>query len=485
MPGLDPAQLGLGDMDAASFRRHAAEVAERIAGYLTNVTELPVVPPVAPGGVRAQLPAAPPEEAEPFEALLADFDRLILPNSTHWQHPGFLAYFPSNTTGPGILGEFLAAGLNVNAMLWRTGPSATELEQVSLDWLRQLVGLPGTFAGTINDTASSSTMYALAAAREAAGLGIRQEGLAGRPDVPRLAVYCSEDAHSSVDKAVITLGLGLEGVRRLPTDEQFRLDVGALRAAIAEDRRRGVRPLAVVATVGTTSTTAVDPVSAIADVCEREGLWLHVDGAYAGSAAVLPECRWAMAGTERADSIVVNPHKWMLVPLDCSALFTRRLDVLRQAFSLTPEYLTTSLGEDVFNLMDYGVSLGRRFRALKLWFVIRYFGAAGIRARLAEHIRLAQLFRSWVDESDDFERLTPAPFSVVCFRWHPTGLDDEAALDAANARLLERVNATGEVFLSHTRTRGRYTIRLAVGNIRTTEKEVRRAWELLRGEAEG
>ncbi|HEX9109214.1 MAG TPA: pyridoxal-dependent decarboxylase, partial [Longimicrobiales bacterium] len=230
-------------------------------------------------------------------------------------------------------------------------------------------------------------------------------------------------------------------------------------------------------------TTAVDPVPAIADICQAEGLWLHVDGAYAGSAAVIPECRWAMAGVERADSLVVNPHKWMLVPLDCSALFCRRMDVLRRAFSLTPEYLTTSLGEDVFNLMDYGVSLGRRFRALKLWFVMRYFGAAGIRARLAEHIRLAQLFRGWVDESDVFERLTPAPFSVVCFRWHPAGLDEEAELDAANARLLERVNATGEVFLSHTRTRGRYTIRLAVGNVRTTEAEVRRAWELLNSEA--
>jgi aromatic-L-amino-acid decarboxylase len=371
--------------------------------------------------------------------------------------------------------------VNVNAMLWRTGPSATELEQLSLDWLRQLLHLPSGFVGTINDTASSSTLYALAAAREAAPeLRIRERGLAGRRDVPPLRVYCSEDAHSSVDKAVLTLGLGLEGVRRIPTDDQYRMDVEALARAMAADRDRGARPLAVVATVGTTSITAVDPVPAIAAICEREQCWLHVDAAFAGTAAVVPEMRWALEGVERADSIVVNPHKWMFVPLDCSALFTRRPEVLRRAFSLTPEYLTTSLGDDVFNLMDYGVSLGRRFRAIKLWFVIRYFGAAGIRARIAEHIRLGQLFARWVDRSPDFERLAPAPFSVVVFRWHPAGLDDEPELDRANADLLERLNATGEVFLSHTRAKGRYALRLAIGNIRTQEEHVRRAWELLR-----
>ncbi len=480
MPSLDPAQRQLGDMDADAFRRHAAAVTELIARYLEDVASRPVVPAVEPGQLRAALPSAPPAEPEPFEALLADFDRLILPNATHWQHPGFLAYFPSNTSGPGILGEYLAAALNVNAMLWRTGPSATELEQVALDWLRQLIGLPEGFMGTINDTASSSTLYALAAAREAAPeLRIRQEGLAGRPDIPAMRVYCSEDAHSSVDKAVVTLGLGLSGVWRVPMDDDYRLDVRALERAIASDRARGVRPIAVVATVGTTSTTAIDPVPAIADICERERLWLHVDAAYGGSAAVVPAMRWVMDGTGRADSLVVNPHKWLFTPLDCSALFTRRPDVLRRAFSLTPEYLATSLGDDVLNLMDYGVSLGRRFRALKLWFVLRYFGASGLEARVAEHIRLGQLFREWVDASPAFERLAPAPFSVVVFRWHPPGLDDGAALDAANARLLERVNATGEAFLSHTRAKGRYAIRLAVGNIRTREEHVRRAWELL------
>ncbi|HEX9108440.1 MAG TPA: pyridoxal-dependent decarboxylase [Longimicrobiales bacterium] len=484
MPPLDPAQRELGDMDPAAFRRHAAEVAERIARYFETLSDRPVVPATRPGEVRAQLPVAPPQEAEPLESILADVERYLMPHGTHWQHPGFLAYFPSNTSGPGILAEFLAAALNWNAMMWRTGPAATELEQVALDWLRQLIGLPDGFMGTINDTASTSTLYALAAAREAVPeLRIRELGLAGRPDLPPLRVYCSEEAHSSVDKAVLTLGLGLAGLRRIPTDAEYRMDVAALEAAIAQDRACGVRPLAVVATIGTTSTTSIDPVPAIADICQREGLWLHVDAAYAGAAAMIPDMRWIMAGTERADSLVSNPHKWMFVPVDCSALFTRRPDVLRRAFSLTPEYLTTTMGDQAFNLMDYGVALGRRFRALKLWFVLRYFGAAGMRERFGEHIRLGQLFRRWVDDAPDFERLAPAPFSVVCFRWHPAGLDNETALDTANARLLERVNATGEVFISHTRARGRYALRVAVGNIRTREEHVKRAWELIRENA--
>ncbi|HET9984209.1 MAG TPA: pyridoxal-dependent decarboxylase [Longimicrobiales bacterium] len=478
----DAPQRDLTDMDPEEFRRYGKEVVERIAEYLARPEAWPVLPPVRPGEVRAALPPHPPGEGEPMEAILEDFDRLILPNTTHWNHPGFFAYFAISGSAAGVLGEALTAALNVNAMLWRTGPAATELEEVTLDWLRQLLGLPREMMGTINDTASTSTLYALAAAREMwPELRIREHGLAGRSDVPAMRVYCSEEAHSSVDKAVITLGLGLSGVRRLPTDAEYRMDVGALERAIAEDRALGVRPLAVVATVGTTSTTSVDPVREIAAVCEREALWLHVDAAYGGSAAVLPELRWAMEGAERADSIVVNPHKWLFVPLDCSVLYTRRPEVLRRAFSLTPEYLTTTAGDEVLNLMDYGVALGRRFRSLKLWFVLRWFGATGLQARLAEHIRLAQLFRGWVATSADFELLAPAPFSVVVFRHHPPGMDDEAELDRLNAALLERVNASGEVFLSHTRAKGRYAIRLAVGNIRTREAHVRRAWEIVRG----
>jgi aromatic-L-amino-acid decarboxylase len=415
-----------------------------------------------------------------MEAILSDFDRLIVPATTHWNHPGFFAYFAITGSAPGILGETLAAALNVNAMLWRTGPAATELEEVSLDWLRQLLGLPEGLMGIINDTASSSTLSALAAAREAASeLRIREDGLAGRADLPPLRVYCSEDAHSSVDKAVLTLGLGLQGVRHVPTDAEHRMDVRALERMIAEDRQAGARPIAVVATVGTTSTTAVDPVPEIAEVCRREGLWLHVDAAYGGALALLPEQRHVLAGCELADSIVMNPHKWLFVPIDCSVLFTRRPDVLKRAFSLIPEYLKVPEGEEVRNLMDYGVALGRRFRALKLWFVLRYFGAEGLAARIREHVRLARLFTAWVDEAEDFERLAPAPMSVVVFRHRPPGVDDEEALGAHNARLLERLNATGEVFLSHTRVRGRYALRLAVGNLRTTEAEVRRVWELV------
>ncbi|MBX6362770.1 MAG: amino acid decarboxylase [Gemmatimonadetes bacterium] len=472
-------------MDPDEFRRYGKEVVERIAAYLERPESWPVLPPVRPGELRAALPAHPPQTGEPMEAILEDFDRLILPHTTHWNHPGFFAYFAISGSAAGVLGEALTAALNVNAMLWRSAPAATELEQVTLDWLRQLLGLPAEMMGTINDTASLSTLHALAAAREMwPELRVRQEGLAGRADVPAMRVYCSEEAHSSVDKAAVTLGLGLAGVRRVPTDAEYRMDVGALARAIAEDRARGVRPLAVVATVGTTSTTSVDPVREIAAVCEREALWLHVDAAYGGAAAVLPELRWALEGVERADSVVVNPHKWLFVPLDCSVLYTRRPEVLRRAFSLTPEYLTTPVGDEALNLMDYGVALGRRFRALKLWFVLRWFGATGLQAQLAEHIRLAQVFRGWVDMSADFERLAPAPFSVVVFRHHPPGVDDEAELDRLNAALLERVNASGEVFLSHTRAKGRYAIRLAVGNIRTRETHVRRAWEILRGAAD-
>ncbi|MGK7313288.1 MAG: pyridoxal phosphate-dependent decarboxylase family protein [Candidatus Longimicrobiales bacterium M2_2A_002] len=467
------------DMPPDELREQGRAVIDRIADYLAHPESVDVLPALRPGDVRRRLPPEPPEEPEPFDRILDDYDRLIVPNTTHWNHPGFFAYFGITGSGPGILGEALAAALNVNAMLWKSGPAQTELEEVTLGWLRQMLGLPDTFHGVINDTASSSTLYALAAAREAAGLDVRARGLAGRDDIPPLRVYCSEEAHSSVDKAVITLGLGAENVVRLPTDDAFRLDPSALEAAVRRDREAGLRPLAVVATIGTTGVTAVDPVPAIADVCERHDLWLHVDGAYGGTAAVVPELRHVLDGVDRADSVVVNPHKWMFVPIDCSAAWTRHPDVLRQAFSLTPEYLKT--GETgVTNLMDYGVSLGRRFRALKLWFVIRYFGRSGIIDAIREHQRLARVFAEWIDDDPDFEILAPVTFSVVAFRFHPSGEDDEARLDAMNAELLDRVNASGEVFLSHTRVDGRYAIRLAVGNLRSTEEHVRRAWTLVR-----
>jgi aromatic-L-amino-acid/L-tryptophan decarboxylase len=474
----DAADVRVGDMDAEEFRRQGYAVIDRIADYLQNGHEMPVLAPVSRGVLLDVLPAEAPSRGEPMEDILADYDRFILPATTHWNQPGFLAYFANSGSGPGILGEALAAGLNVNAMLWRTGPAATELEEVAVDWLRQMLGLSPEFEGVINDTASSSTLYALAAARElASDLHIREKGLAGRSDVPRLRVYCSEEAHSSVDKAVITLGLGLSGVRHIPTDHNYAMDADALATAIAEDRAAGIRPLAVVATVGTTSTTAIDPVPRIAEICEREDIWLHVDAAYGGPAAIVPEMRWILDGTERAHSIVVNPHKWLFVPMDCSILYTKRPELVRGAFSLTPEYLTTTDG-DVKNLMDYGVSLGRRFRALKLWFVLRYFGVDGITYRLREHLRLARLFATWVDDAHDFQRLAPVRFSVVVFRSTPERLSEEQT-DAHNAALMERLNATGEVFISHTRAKGRYALRVAIGNIRTAEEHVRRTWDLL------
>ncbi|HSL20823.1 MAG TPA: pyridoxal-dependent decarboxylase [Vicinamibacterales bacterium] len=464
-------------MPPEEFRRHAHRLVDWISDYLQHSERYPVLSRVAPGDVRRALPSAPPATGEPFERVLEDFERAIVPGLTHWNHPGFFAYFAITGSAPGVLGEMLSAALNVQAMLWRTSPAATELEEVALGWLRQLIGLPQTFEGVIYDTASIASLHALAAAREQSVPGVRALGLAGR-DLPKLRVYCSEHAHSSIDKAVMTLGLGHDALRRLPADAAFRLDTQALEVSIAEDRRAGTQPLAVVATVGTTSSTSVDPVPEIAAICEREGLWLHVDAAYAGVAAMVPGCEHVLRGAERADSLVVNPHKWLFTQFDLSAFYCRRMDVLRRAFSLTPEYLKTPDPDEARNLMDTGVQLGRRFRALKLWMIIRHFGAEGLRTRLAEHMRLARMFADWVRADPDFELLAPVPFSVVCFRAKPRGTDP-AVLDELNERLLQRLNAGGEVFLSHTRLNGTFTLRLAIGHIRTEERHVRRAWDLM------
>jgi aromatic-L-amino-acid decarboxylase len=467
-----------GDMSADEFRRHGHALVEWIADYLDNPDRYPVLARVAPGDITGALPAAAPEQAEPFAAILADVDRVLMPGVTHWNHPGFMAYFGITASAPGVFADFLSSALNQQAMLWRTSPVSTELEGVVLNWLRNLIGLPPAFEGVIYDTASVSTLHALATAREVAVPRVRAEGLPGRADVPRLRVYCSDQTHASIDKGVMLLGLGHDALRKIPTDEAFRMRVDALRAAIAEDRAAGWLPIAVVATIGTTSTTSVDPVAAIADVCEAERLWLHVDGAYGGVCGMLPEMREYFVGLERADSFVVNPHKWLFTPFDLSAFYCRHMDTLRQAFSLTPEYLRTP--DNARNLSDTGVQLGRRFRSLKLWMILRYFGAEGLRARLREHIRLAQLLAGWVDAHPDFERLAPVPFSVVCLRAKP--LDramSDAELDAFNEALMHRVNASGDIFLSHTKLRGVFTIRVAIGNIRTSEAHVRRLWDLV------
>ncbi|MGH9804591.1 MAG: pyridoxal phosphate-dependent decarboxylase family protein [Candidatus Acidiferrales bacterium] len=486
-----------GDMPAEEFRAAGHRLIDWVADYLEHAERYPVLAPTAPGAVRRVMPAKAPDQSQPMDVILRDFEQLVLPGVTHWNHPGFFAYFAITGSGPGILGELLSAALNVNSMLWKTCPAASELEEVVLGWLRELLALPENFFGVVMDTASLASLCAIAAAREALPeLKIREEGLAGRADLPRLRCYASEQAHSSIDKAAITLGLGQASLRKIPADADFRLRPQLLTQAIEEDLRAGWKPFCVVATVGTTSTTSVDPVPAIAEICARHKLWLHVDAAYAGSAAILPEQRWAIAGCERADSLVLNPHKWLFTPFDFSALYCRRPEILRNAFSLVPEYLRTADQPEVRNYMDYGIQLGRRFRALKFWFVLRYFGSEGLRARLRQHIAWAQEFAAWVDAHPDFERLAPAPFSVVCFRARPAALarqletsgDDarqqrEKYLDELNAALLDSVNSTGEIYLSHTKLNGKFTLRLAIGNLRTTKNHVLRAWRLLREHA--
>jgi aromatic-L-amino-acid decarboxylase len=477
----------LGDMDPEAFRREGHRVVDWLADYFSNPEQYPVLAQVRPRDLVRALPSHAPETGESFDAIFEDFNKHVVPGVTHWNHPGFFAYFAISGSGPGVLAEMLAAGLNVQAMLWRTSPAATELEEVAVGWLRDLMHLPPAFEGVIYDTASVAVLHALAAAREAAIPDVRTKGLAGRADLPPVRVYLSTHTHSSADKSAILLGLGKDAIVHIPCDANHAMRVDLLRDAIAADRRAGILPLAVVATIGTTSSTAIDPVDRIADVCEAEGIWLHVDAAYAGVMAMVPAWREVFAGAERADTLVVNPHKWLFTPFDCSVLYCRRMDVLRQAFSLVAEYLKTTESATVKNLMDTGIQLGRRFRALKLWMVLRYFGAAGIRARLEAHVALARALASWIDETKGWERLAPVPFSVVCFRCHPDGVDDEEQLEQLNAAIMDDVNASGEAFLSHTKLDGRYVLRMAIGNIRTEERHVQRAWMLLKlaGKARG
>lgn len=479
----------LGDMGAEDFRRYGHELIDWIGDYFARIEELPVLSQAKPGELSGQLPAQPPVAGESMDAILADVDRLIVPALTHWSHPSFFAYFATSTSAPGIFGELLSAAFDVKALLWRTSPAATELEHVALAWLRQMMNLPAEFDGLIYDTASVSSLHAIAAARESLDLRIREEGMSGRERLPLLRVYASEQAHSSIEKAVIMLGLGQRSLRKIAADSEFRMDASALARAIDEDKADGHLPFCVVATVGTTSTSSIDPVPAIADVCERHQVWLHVDAAYAGSAAVVPELQYILAGCERADSLTVNPHKWLFTPFDLSVLYCRRIDVLRRAFSLVPEYLRTPEAETIRSGSDYGIQLGRRFRALKFWMILRYFGQAGLAARIREHCRLARLFASWIEATPDWELLAPVPLSLVCFRAGPavdgeTEAERTARLNILNERLMHATNATGEMFLSHTRLQDKFTLRLAVGNIRTEKRHIRRAWELLNQIAE-
>ena len=471
-----------GDIAPAEFNASAHELVEWITLYFEDPAKYPVLPPLVPGATTALLDVSPPREPEPLKNIFEDFESQIFPGITHWNHPGFLAYFANTASAPGVLAEFLMAALNVNGMLWRTGPAATELEQMVTDWMRQLLGLSPGWFGMINDLASTSTLYALAAAREAdPSLDIRRKGLAGR-NLPTFRVYCSEHAHSSVDKAAMTLGIGSDNVVRIPADEAFRMRPDALAAAIAADRIAGHRPIAVVATIGTTSMTSVDPVPAIADICEREALWLHVDGAYGGVAGAVPELRHLLDGVDRADSFVVNPHKWLFTPMDCSVMLTRRPDILKRAFSLVAAYLETAEQDTVINYMDYGFQLGRRFRALKLWMVIKAFGSEGIATRIRHHCELATTFAGWITMEPNWELSAPHPFSTVCFRHTPAGLD-LAATNTHNAAILDRVNTSGDIFISHTMLGPTYVLRVAIGNLRTEQQHLSRAMSLLRAAA--
>lgn len=467
-----------GDMPAGEFRRFGYQIVDQIADYFENIEQYPVLSQVEPDWLKGNLPTSAPEAGEDFGDILGDVDRLIMPAVTHWNHPNFHGLFSTSTSSVGVFGEMFAAAFDMKAMLWRTSPASTELEDVVLDWLRQMMGLPAGFEGIIYDTASVSTMHAIAAARERAGVSVRDLGLSGRDDVPLLRVYCSEHVHSSIDKSVLTLGLGLRSLRKIACNERFEMIPEKLADAVEEDIEAGYLPICVIPTIGTTSTSSVDPVDAIADICEKYGIWLHVDSAYAGSTAIVPELQPIFKGWERADSIVVNPHKWLFTPFDLSVLYCKNLNDLKVAFSLVAEYLKTSDVSDVKNGMDYGIQLGRRFRALKLWFVIRYFGREGLIARLREHCRLAHLFASWVEASPDFELMAPVPFALVCFRACPDGVDD---LNALNERLMNDINASGDAYLSHTKLNGKFTIRLSVGSIRVEERHIEKIWKLLKG----
>ena len=493
-----------GDLSPEEFREAASRVAEWVADYRDRVEEFPVLARVSPGETAAMLPSSAPEDAEPLEAILDDLNRIILPGLTHWNHPGFLAYFASSSSAAGILAEFVVATLGVNAMLWRTSPAATELEERVIVWFRELLGLPESFEGVILDTASTSSFTALLAAREAAGVDSRELGLTGRSDVPPLLVYLSNQAHSSLEKAAIAAGLGRRSLRRIETDDRYAMDARALERQLRTDLEAGALPTMVCATIGTTSSNAVDPMARIADICAEAGIWLHVDAAYAGPAAMLPEKRELFDGWDRADSIVVNPHKWMATPMDCSVLLFRDRRPFRASLALTPEYLSSE-HEGVLDLMDVGLALGRRFRGLKLWFLFRQMGAAGLRALLRRHLGLAADFADRIRRDSRFELAAPVPFGTVCFRAHPrrtrsgtsearmnAAFDDlEAAneggrvsneLEASNEwnrELMARVNRRGPVFLSHTVLDGRFTMRLAVGSVHTEARHVEAAYLIL------
>jgi len=469
-------------MDSSEFRKHAHELVDWMADYLEQVREYPVKSQVAPGEIQKHLPAQPPVQGESFEAIFGDFQKIILPGITHWQHPSFMAYFPANSSPPSLLAEMLTSTLGAQCMSWQTSPAATELEERVMDWLRGMIGLPTDFSGVIQDTASTATLCSLLTAREIhSDYAINARGM---QEAPRFAVYSSTETHSSIEKDVKIAGLGRDSLRKIPVDQNYALRPGALERTIREDIANNIVPLCVVATIGTTGSNAVDPLKMIGEICRRHKVWLHVDAAYAGTALLLPEMRWMIEGIEYADTFVFNPHKWMLTNFDCSAYFVKDAEALVKTFEILPEYLKTAEGKLVHNFRDWGIQLGRRFRALKLWFVIRSYGVKGLQEIVRNHLGLAKEAKQWVEETEDFELMAPMPLNLVCFRYHPEGQNDPGKLNALNERLLETVNKTGKLYLTHTKLNGDYALRMVIAQTRVNRQDVEQAWALVRKTAE-
>lgn len=465
-------------MDLHEFRRYAHEIVDWMADYLENIEKYPVMAQVRPKEIMNQLPPDPPQKSESFEQILADFEKVILPGVTHWQHPSFFAYFPANSSPPSVLAEMLTATLGAQCMIWQTSPAATELEERVLSWLGKMIGLPPDFVGVIQDTASTATLCSILTAREKAfNYSINAKGM---NDKGILTTYCSTETHSSIEKSVKIAGLGKEYLRKIPVDENYAMIPEELEAAIESDLSKGYHPICIVATLGTTSSTAIDPLRKIGEICAKYNVWLHVDAALAGTALLLPELRWMIDGIEYADSFVFNPHKWMFTNFDCSAYFVKDPGALIQTFEILPEYLKTKEGDRVNNYRDWGIQLGRRFRALKLWFVIRHYGVEGLQQKVREHIRMAKDLTKKIEESEDFELLAPVPLNTICFRYKPSKIDDTEQLNHMNEKLLERLNRTGKLYMTHTKLNGVYTLRFAIGQTYVKPRHVEQGWQLIK-----
>jgi aromatic-L-amino-acid decarboxylase len=469
--------LGIKNMDIELFRREAHRLVDWIADYYSGVEKYPVKSSVKPGSVFSAIPATPPAEPEDMENIFADFENIIMPGITHWQSPGFFAYFPSNTSFPSLLAEMLSSALGAQCMKWETSPAATELEEAMMNWLKRMTGLPDHFEGVLQDTASTSTLCAILTAREKlAGYAVNNSGYSS---CPGMRVYCSDEAHSSVEKAVKIAGIGRENLIKISTDKEFRMIPALLEKAIDQDINIGYKPVCVVAALGTTGSTAVDPLDEIASICARYQIWLHIDAAFAGSALLLPEYRWMLKGIEQADSFVFNPHKWLFTNFDCSAYFVKDSESLINTFKLVPEYLRSQIPDHVNDYSNWGIQLGRRFRALKLWFVIRSFGLSGLQQKLRHHIALARELQNWIEKHEHFELLAPVTFNLVCFRFHPRGVDSTTDLNRLNEQLLLAVNHTGKMYITHTKLKEKYTLRMVTGQTQVELLHVQKAWNLI------